>query len=740
MIKEKNADFAILSVFPSLETFHELKDNFDNQIIIDSFVNFAFEKQLIPVPEEDYFEQFIRRNQDKILKPSMSSDLSFETLLTKKKELLEISISGRALTDRVNALIETHCIALPKLTNTMLSRLKKEPADTPHKLNSLRAIAFWLGYERSNFQAAWNFKVLLKLCRAASPVRKIDQGVRIGLSLHSRGDVIDQEAVTWLKKNIKNHIASAMTMLPYGGWGRVKSYDITTIYIDFPKEGQANYPASYQTSIRKAISVAHQMAVRWAMSEHSKKNRFLSIGIATGEFLNLNNYLLPILNAKLPGDPVIRMTDYTHQCILIGDIRAVFCDQPETVTLFNGEPLSIWWVVGLWSFIYWDFIPALLEDGIMQPTPESTNSLNRSFMYPDTLEKQEKFNSIKRFFLFPQNSLLGIEIAKTLYYRRCFWEANEILRTVLSLDPKNVCARSLRMMLFRNLAIEEPVCSISQIHFERAEAEAQFILQNFNTFEEDFFCEYAAISLSKAVCMLRRMRKGEEIGAYGKNIRRLKAKIFKCLRTAAKLFEKGIVVSTSGYRSVWFLLCTRMLHRILETSDRFFETSEIPVSVSKKIYSQTAFDILSSVNNYGWRDLDGGSDHGFMEKVIFQSFDQYGGSVTLRAYQSTLYFCYAVMLWDAFPGRTVNTAKRVLKFFREAITMAHALEEQDLYIYSYTRCIGEMLKPETFIHHIEKAVQKVEACAGTLEELENMDPAQNIEDNENDFTLFSINI
>jgi hypothetical protein len=739
MISINNNDYAVLSVFPSVETFHDFGKNIENQTIIDSFVNFAFEKGLIPVADEDAFEQFIRRNRHKIAAPSMPEDLNFEALFARKKEILQISISGRALTERVNHLIKRYKIDLPKLTNTMLSRLKKEPADTPHKRNSLRTLAFWLGYERSNLEAAWNFETLLRLCHASSSEKKINLGARIGLSLHSRGDVIDQEAVSWLKKNIKSYIDSAMAMLPYKGWGRVKSYDITTLYIDFPKEDKTNYPASYQTSIRQALSVAHQIAVRWALSDHSTKNRFLSIGIATGEFTNLNNYLLPILNTKISGDPVVRMTDHTHQCILAGDIRTVFCSQPEETTLFNGETLSIWWVEGLWSFIYWDFIPALLEDGIMQPTHESPNGLNRFFMYPDTIEKQSNLNSIKRFFLFPQNALLGIEIAKTFYYRRRFWEANEILRVVLSIDRINVCARSLRMMLYRNMAIEEPVYSISQIHFMRAEDEAQFIIEHCNTFEEDFFCEYAVVMLSKAIYTLRCMREDLDMVEIPGDKGKLKLQVYKYLENAARLFEKGIVVSTSGYRSIWLLICTRMLSKILKTNERFFEAPKIPIHVPKRVFAQTTYDILASLNTFGWRDFET-TDLGFLENLFFQSFDQYGGSVTLRAYRSTLYFCHAVSLWDVFPNRTVKGAKKVLEFFQKAINMAREMDEQKLYIYSYTRCLGEMLEPETFIRHIENAVQKVEKCAGTMEELENMDPSQMIEDNKNDFALFCLNI
>lgn len=475
------------------------------------------------------------------------------------------------------------------------------------------------------------------------------------------------------------------------------------------------------------------------MSDYCTKNRFLSIGIATGEFANLNNYLLPILNAKLPGEPVIRMTDYTHQCILISDIRTVFCDKPKETTLFNGETLYMWWVVGLWSFIYWDFILALLAEEIIQQKPSSIALLNKFFMYPDTLEEKPELNVIKKFFLFPHNSILGVEIAKTLYYRKCFWESNEILRIVLSIEPLNICARSLRMMIYRNLAIEEPSYAISELQFKRAEAEAQFILENCNTMEEDFFCEYAVISLSRAVSTLRRIRKKNGINGTDLDSSQLKANIFADLENAARLFAKGIVVSPTGYRSVYLVICTKLLKHILQNNEVFFEVPSKPISVPKCFYRKKAFEIIGAFNAFRWRDSDK-VDYEFLEKVLLQSFEKHDGAATLKAYRPTLYFCFAVMLWDVLPTRTVNAVKMVLNFFNDAILMAQELETQNLYIYSYTRCFGEMLEPKIFIEHIKRSIQMVEACAGTIEQLENMTPTQQIEDSDRDFTLFSINI
>lgn len=739
MIKRKNIRNALFSVFPDLETFHEFRRDFDNQSIVDSFISLAAAHNLIAEKSEDAFIHLITENSHLSFKPAPPGDLNFEELFREKKDLLNISLSERALTERVNALIRKNDIALPKLSNTMLTRLKKEPADTPHKRNALRSLAFWLGHERSDLETAWNYVTLFKLCRTISPASRIDKGVRIGLSLYSRGDVIGQEVLAWLKKNIKDFIRSSLSSMPYGGWGKVRSYDITTAYVDFPKQGDADFPSSYQTSIRKALSVAHQIAVRWALSDHCTQNRFLSIGIATGEFANLNNYLLPMLNAKLPGDPVIRMSDYTHQCILVGDIRTVFCRQPEEVTLFNGETLNIWWVLGLWTFIYWDFIPGLLEDEIMQPTPESIERLNNFFLYPERHETGAGSNAIKRFFMFPHNPLLGVEVAKTLYYRRCFGEANEILRVVLSIDPTNVSARSLRMMIYRNLAIEEPDDAISRIHFSRAEDEARFILEHCDTLEEDFFCEHAVVSLSKAVNILRRMREQDDPGRTPEGFEKRKKNIFRYLKRASRLFEKGIVVSPTGNRSIYLMICTQILMTILKKHDNFFEFPAVPITVPKTVYREKAFEILSSFNYFRWRDSEN-IDYTFLEKILLQSFERHGSSSTLRAYQPTLNFCFAVMLWDVFPEKSVNSVVTAMNFLKSAISMAKELEEQDLFIYSYTRCLGEMLEPAIFIRHIEKAVRRMEACAGRLEELETLEPSKMIGNDENDFTLFTLNI
>jgi hypothetical protein len=51
-----------------------------------------------------------------------------------------------------------------------------------------------------------------------------------------------------------------------------------------------------------------------------------------------------------------------------------------------------------------------------------------------------------------------------------------------------------------------------------------------------------------------------------------------------------------------------------------------------------------------------------------------------------------------------------------------------------------MLKPGTFMQHIEKSIQLIETSVGTMEELENQDPAAPIDEDNGNFTLLTIHI
>jgi len=338
---------ALLSVFPNHGAFRKFCEDSSHSKAVESFVAYAAKNNIIEKGDVKILEAFIRQHAHTPDDCTPLNNLNFEALLEKKADLLKMTLSIRALADRINSLIAECRIDLPKVDKSMLSRLKKEPADTIYKQDVLRSLAFWLGHERAELGPIWNYDTLIKLCSESKQTANYKEGVRVGFALYSRGDVIDHEIVGWLKKVLKSYIEQSLGQFLYGRWGKIHSHDITTLYIDFPKEVEASDPMSYRQCLKCAISLAHQIAIRWSLSKYCSKNRFLSIAIVAGEYSNLDNYLLPLLNAKLPDDPVIRVSDYARQCLLINDIRVILCQHPTETTLFNGEALTIWWVTAL---------------------------------------------------------------------------------------------------------------------------------------------------------------------------------------------------------------------------------------------------------------------------------------------------------------------------------------------------------------------------------------------------------
>ena len=241
MKQNEKAASALLSAFPTVESFTAFYQNNDNAQICESLIAFAARNGIIESADPESLESFFRNRRDRAAGPVPPKSVDFEELLNKKGEILKLNLSLRALCARINSLLAAQQVLLPPVTNSMLIRLKKEPLDTRYKQNVLRSFAFWLGYERSEVSSRWHFDVLSKLFREGRQTQNYKEGVRIGFALSSRGDVIDHEIIGWLKKTVKAYIEQSISQFLYGRWGRVRLHDITTLYIDFPKEEEAGH-------------------------------------------------------------------------------------------------------------------------------------------------------------------------------------------------------------------------------------------------------------------------------------------------------------------------------------------------------------------------------------------------------------------------------------------------------------------------------------------------------------------
>ena len=708
---------ALLAVFPTPESLVRFSADSDNEQALLSFIDYAAKNNLIRGKDFQSLKTLITdhaRSPENFIPPDQ---INFEELLENREKRLRIALSLRSLTGRINSLIKDSGIALPPISNSMLVRLKTKPADTASKQSAIRSLAFWLGHERIDLGPLWNYETLIRLCPQDKPPEHYTEGARIGLSLSSRGDVIDHAVMNELKTSIKNHIEQAMGAL-HGPWGKVRSHDFTTLYVDIPKQVGFEDPASYRLCLTMAASLAHQISLRWALSRYCTRNRFLSIGIVAGEYSSLDNYLLPILNAKLSGDPVIRVSDYVRQCMLISDIRVLFCRQPSETILFNGESFSIWWIVAFWSYMYFNFIPELLEERILKNNPSSEKTLSQLLWFPEESGYKSvedvKTNAITKFFRFPQNSLLGIEIAKTLYYRRRFQEAIEILRIVLSIDPTDPTARTLRMILLRELAINSPSYFIANQFFQQSEHEALSFLEDCETKSEDFYCEYASLFLAKAMLTVRYLRKRSGSRDGIPDIAQAKQAAFEAFDKAEYWFERAVKVSPSAIRSTYSLNITRTMRAILKDDETIFVSSEKPIDGKPEIvtHPSSGFQWQLSLIKNGVIQDDMQQQNDFLEKILAKRFRLHDDSISLPVCRANTRFSHAVALWDFFPTRTVAIARRVLNILHEAMEIAEDAAKEDICLYAATRGYSEMMPAEDFIRHMKKSIQMVSNVAG----------------------------
>ncbi len=716
MNKKDKAASALLAVFPTPAIFLAFSEDVENTGALKTMLDYGKREGIIAASNAQDMENFVRRHARSLENCAPPRHLSFEKLLEEKDDLLKLNMSIRALTDRINTLLTENKINLPRVSNSMLTRLKKEQADTDYKQNVLRSLAFWLGHERADLGPKWNFETLQKLCRASeSKEQTYHEGVRIGVALYSRGEVIDHEIVGWLKKTLKQYIEKSLGHFIYGRWGKVRSHDITTLYVDFPKEDKAGDPAAYRLCLRSAISLAHQISIRWALSKYCTKNRFLAIGIAAGEYTTVDNYLLPILNAKLPGDPVIRVTDHIRQCLLINDIRAILHGRPHETTLFNGEALTIWWVVGFWSTLYFDFIPELLEDPILKNNPVARETLISLLYFPqkeaDRAVENSRPNAVTTFFKFPHNALLGIEIAKTLYYRRRFREALEILRIVLSINPTDITARTLRMVLTRNLALDAPSYAISEDLLHQIEQEALYVEEDSPMKSEDYYCECAVVYMVKAMQTLRYARLGG--GSYDglHDLTGTKRAVFTALEMAETLFKRAVAIAPIPIRSFYLLNSIKVLVAVLQNDDNLFIDPQSPLTGKRKIVLQPSLNIHWQMD-YARENPSPALPYDFMERLMVTRGSIHDDSVSLEAYRPTTYFCHAVSIWDFLPVRTVAVARRALKMLHDAREIARSMAKDDIYIYSFTRTYGEMMPVEEFLLHMDQSIKMIEERTG----------------------------
>ncbi len=664
---------ALMAVFPNPDSYASFvsEDRGDPA----PFVRLAREHDLISKSgDEKALKVFIRQHARAPRECTPPAGMSLSALLEDREK---IRLSVRGLTGWINRLVAEFGLQamMPsgKVSNAMFSRLARGPANTPSKRNALRLLSFWFGYKRPELGKAMNYETLRRLC-GIDQAAAVREGGRIGFLLHSRGHVIEEKTVKWLKDEVR----SCVRDLGLRRVARMRAYHTTSFYLDLPVENDSGSgPASSKAlsrRVRDALAIAHQMAVRWSLAAVSSQRRIMTIGIAAGEFDMLDEYLQAILNAKITGDPVIRMTESARQCVLMNDIRAVFCRKPITTRLITGELANVRWVTELWNTMHWDFVPEVADDDFLKPDPKSEEALRLLLWAPEHVQETKltatRSSALQSFLRSPSDLLLGLEIAKTLYFRQQILEAVEIVKILLSADPTNVTARTFDITLHRNLAVNEGhPYSVSKMHFDHAERQAQIIEEEGMARHEDFYCEYGYTKVAHAIRILRLLRSPDAGGLAEETRSVSKDTVYAILKEAEDWFRKGSVVSPTGTRSRYEIMRTRSLLEMLRGNERAFTDSKESILDSINVCRQRANELYLAIG-FLRRDFDAKARAEFLRSRLEKGTSEFYDSILLKPRQPNIKYAFGVLLWDFSPISTVVAAKNSILLLHGAIELA----------------------------------------------------------------------
>jgi len=709
---KKQANSAILAIFPntrSLEDFKEDCDKIkDGNKILDSFIFFAYHLEIIE--KNDYSEliKFVHNNSLSLAPQSELQLNSFSELIKQKKDLIGMK-SFDFLAQDINELLDKYNIEINRIKNkAIFTNLQKESPHTPTKRNYLRAMAFWIGYNKTDLIQKFNYENILLLCTKQNKLWNEKEGCRLAFTLHNRGDRVEKEMIDWISSEIKNYIRNNFDK---ESCRNVKYDDVIIQYIDLFKERSFDHEIdnliSYGKCINNAISMSYQIYIKWALSKYATKKTLLAIGIAAGEFKSLDIYIRFILKEKLPDDPAIRLTYYTRQCILMNEIRVVTSNQPKEIEVQSGEVINVWWIKGLWNTIYWDFVNEMLEDKVLQSDNKIVDLLwTKKCTELPYEEKKENLDAVSIILKRPDNTLFGLEIAKTLYYRQKYYEANEILRIILSRDPKNLIARTLRMSIFWNQGISCDDYSKSHLFFRSAAEEANYIDDYCEFKDEDHYCERGLGKLAHAMKLLRILRQNK--GNFRNiDIELSPSIVINLLNEAELIFEKGMTVSPHGTRSMYLILCSRSFRKLLFYNKNFFSNQSEKVVDNQNCFRETGTEIFQKL---GWLrpDFSYNTQNQFLYEMADNAIVLHSNANFLQAFIPNAYFCYSVLLWDFYPNITIGSTKKVLYWLYEAKRIAEEVHQKKLCVYSITRFNAEIMKADIFIQHINKIIKEIE--------------------------------
>ncbi|HOO47743.1 MAG TPA: hypothetical protein PLM29_16040, partial [Deltaproteobacteria bacterium] len=517
---------ALWSCFPSLEIFHGINGEKGNSSFVSCLRELAFEKKLAEKNTEPLFEELIRMNCELHKGRRPTQEFTFETLLAEIKKERSIKSLVAELKEAAQR------IGLEGPDEVLFTRMKKDShAGSLKRRHALLLLSLWLGLNKPDL--ALSYADLTGFPKSTTGAA-VDESEGVLAVFAFTGENIDAATVDFLKRELPACIRDLK--LTYLNEKRL-TYLATTCMARFPvTEGGPGLPKTYGQAMRDALSLAYQMIVTWQLSEHHSRRLSLFISIDAGEFSSREIMIKELMSPDLPPESPIRLSHFAYTAAMQADLKVVF----RQVKYPN-----VWSAQNFWCFPYFKNPPVLMPEpsraadtaDILPVTDEAVRRFRDSLFAADPKE----YGILSVVDSYPPKILASLEIAHVTTLRRLHHEAVQILAYVLSFDPLNHIARTLRMHNFMALATCSKDQDASAILFDRAVHDALFIEKHCMP-DPEFFSEYSLVYWSRAIKLIKLLRKG----IIDKDKDKTMDYVIELLEKGEESAKKGLASSTSG--------------------------------------------------------------------------------------------------------------------------------------------------------------------------------------------------
>ncbi len=616
--------------------------------------------------------------------------------------------SFNSLIDWINDISED--LDFPKVQVSLITRMKQGGIlKTTKQKWILRLLAFWVGLKRPHLPYDYRSFIESFGYIPETVSHSEEEGVRIDFTFAQTHEIIDFQMIDWLKHELLICIKDLNLYRMTGDKVHFYSTTTATLLIDKDK-GPANEPRLYSQAVRCALVIAHQILVRWALSPLNKYHNPMIIGIASGQFKKLQWQMQALINARLEENFNIRLTDFSKLCACLTDTKIVFSPSPSSCSMMNGENLILWTVRHFW-FLYYDFIPKMIEDGMFPSDEPSRIDFSRQTQFPDRQKDAPGNLILDAIRKAPQNDSLIIETALVCLSKRMYIDACTILSIIFASDPFNPVARTLKMLIFLNMAMNQPDYGLFELYFDRAKKEGDFALKYCRE-EEELWCEYGLLFWTRAIYILRMLRKKKVVDTLQRNT--FKSLLLDDLKQAETCFQNGMIFSPTVNRPGFWIVHLRSLIGMIGNDPSITESTG-EIKDRQGIYGVESMKFFISL---GWLDpavitMTDETDrlnhlNRFVERMT-QSIGWYYGSVHLRMYKPNVAFSIATVLWDFCPMITVKIAKNVLTWLERSKFNASQVIGSHTGLFSIVAWYSQIQDPKHFIACVDRAMDKIKS-------------------------------